>query len=74
MTFKRYIYRRKSTVYFFTKKPAHIYDRAWVDYYGQRHPLCCLQENEADFDFESLPKNKVIEVELNVKLKDYVAI
>lgn len=68
-TYKRYVLRDRQTVYFFTKKPYKIWDRQWCEVNGSRHPLCRLQEKEADFDFKQLPPNQLIEVTINVKLK-----
>lgn len=67
-TYKRYILKDGPTVYFFTKRPYQIYDRAWVDAYKHPHPVCCLQEYEADFDFSELPPNQIVEVTMKVTL------
>ena len=68
-TYKRYICVDKRVVFLFTRKPAQINTRSWIDIYGHAHPLCYLQKHEICFDIENLPKNRIIEVELNVKLK-----
>ena len=68
-TFKRYIIVYGKVICFFTRKPARVYARSWVDLCGRTHPLCYLQKHEVDFDIESLPRNKIIEVEIDVKLK-----
>ena len=68
-TFKRYVYVDKRVVCLFTRKPARVYTRSWVDLCGRTHPLCYLQKHEVGFDIENLPKNRIVEVELNVKLK-----
>lgn len=69
-TYKRYVLKDGQTVYFFTKKPFRINDRSWVCYAGNPHPLCCLQEHEADFDFSELAPNQVIEVEMKITIKE----
>ena len=69
-TYKRYVLRNLETVYFFTKKPYAIMDRQWCESNGSCHPLCRLQEYEALFDFKELPPNQLIEVQINVKLKN----
>lgn len=68
-TYKRYVLRDGDTVLFFTKKPNKIYDRAWLDLYNHSHPNCYLQEKEAEFNFNDLPPNQVIEVQIKVNLK-----
>ena len=67
--YKRYVLRDGETVYFFTMKPYKIYDRAWGERNGEVHQLCYLQEHEACFDFDQLPPNKLVDVQISVKLK-----